>query len=137
MEAFGMSRKNQGRPTAAPEQSVDKVIFKTENVGAASGRPQCESYVFAGIRWKNLCFTAGPAMLAPTVFVEKSFFNTLAGRIWPFRYFYALVRPYSLVSFRIRSARALLSKPSRARQVQLSVDRVPGKFIRADLPSSR
>ena len=73
MEAFGMSRKNQGRPTAAPEQSVDKVIFKTENVGAASGRPQCESYVFAEIRWKNLCFTAGPAMHTPTVSVEKAF----------------------------------------------------------------
>ena len=86
----GDFRRSEGRPTAAPEQSVDKVIFMTENVGAAIGRPQCEGYVFAGILWKNLCFTAGPAMHTPTVFVEKSFFNTLAGRIWPFRYFLCL-----------------------------------------------
>ena len=49
----------------------------TENVGAAIGRPQCESYVFAGNWCKNLCFTAGRAMLAPTVSVEKSFFDML------------------------------------------------------------
>ena len=45
--------------------------------------------------------------------------------------------PYRPVILRIFFASLSESKPSAARQVQLALDRVPGKFIRASPPSSR
>ena len=87
--AVHVKQIKRGSGSPLPLKLLIKSFFMTENVGAAIGRPQCESYVFAGIWRKNLCFTAGRAMLAPTVTVEK-IFDTLRGSGLPLPLFYKI-----------------------------------------------